>query len=213
MWSGYHAIGETFWLIRPRQAGTSCWRKQPHSTGLSYWPLRSCPITYSCWGARRSNWLPLKSSACSKGSLPTGQKTTLKASAAGTGANGPRCGPRARGNHQAVHRARLPGKIGQADGYSPAFLQLRVFVTGKAKCAGILVFRVDSRGTSRTDLVRGHAEKTNRAAQARFFDVARGFAGSADQSGAVNPLIGARAEASANSWLELRPSTVTGHPC
>lgn len=104
--------------------------------------------------------------------------------------------------------------------HSWAFFQLRSFVTYKAKGAGVPVFLVDPRNTSRTCPACGHVDKANRLSQSKFSCVVCGFAGLADQIAAinigrravVNPPIVARDEAKANSWLELRQSAVTSHP-
>jgi transposase len=64
-------------------------------------------------------------------------------------------------------------------------------VTYKAKCAGIPVFLVDPRNTSRTCPACGHVDKANRPNQSSFSCVICGFAGLADHIAAVN--IGRRA--------------------
>ncbi len=103
--------------------------------------------------------------------------------------------------------------------HSWAFFQLRSFVTNKAKGAGVPVFLVDPRNTSRTCPACGHVDKANRPSQSRFSCVVCGFAGLADhiaainigRRAAVNPPIVARDEAKANSLFELRQSAVTSH--
>ncbi|HEY9152053.1 MAG TPA: transposase [Anaerolineales bacterium] len=104
--------------------------------------------------------------------------------------------------------------------HSWAFFQLRSFVTYKAKRAGVPVYLVDPRNTSRTCPACGHVDKANRASQSKFSCVVCGFAGLADhiaavnigRRAAVNPPIVARGEAKANLSLELRQSAVTSHP-
>lgn len=104
--------------------------------------------------------------------------------------------------------------------HSWAFYQLRSFVTYKAKRAGVPVFLVDPRNTSRTCPACGHLDKANRISQAKFSCVVCGFAGLADhiaagnisRRAAVNPPIVARNEAKANILLELRQSVATSHP-
>ncbi len=101
-----------------------------------------------------------------------------------------------------------------------AFYQLRIFVTYKAKRAGVPVFLVDPRNTSRTCPACGHVDKANRPSQSKFFCVICGFAGLADhiaavnisRRAAVNPPFVARDEAKANLSLELRQSAVTSPP-
>ena len=103
--------------------------------------------------------------------------------------------------------------------HSWAFYQLRAFVTYKAKRAGVPVFLVDPRNTSRTCPACGHVDKANRPSQSRFSCVVCGFAGLADhiaavnigRRAAVNPPIVARDEAKANQSLELWQSAVTSH--
>ena len=75
--------------------------------------------------------------------------------------------------------------------HSWAFFQLRSFVTYKAKGAGVPVFLVDPRNTSRTCPACGHVDKANRLSQSKFSCVVCGFAGLADQIAAIN--IGRRA--------------------
>jgi IS605 OrfB family transposase len=103
--------------------------------------------------------------------------------------------------------------------HSWAFFQLRSFVTYKAKRAGVPVFLVDPRNTSRTCPVCGHIDKANRPSQSKFSCVVCGFAGLADhiaainigRRAAVNPPIVARDEAKA-VLTELRQSAVTSQP-
>ena len=104
--------------------------------------------------------------------------------------------------------------------HSWAFYQLRTFVTYKAKRAGVPVFLVDPRNTSRTCPACGHVDQTNRPTQSKFSCVVCGFAGLADHIAAinigrravVNPPIVARDVANASLPLELRQSAVTNHP-
>jgi IS605 OrfB family transposase len=104
--------------------------------------------------------------------------------------------------------------------HSWAFYQLRSFLTYKAKRAGISVFLVDPRNTSRTCPACGHIDKANRPSQSKFSCLVCGFAGLADhiaavnisRRAAVNPPIVARNEAKANLPLELRQSAVTSQP-
>lgn len=104
--------------------------------------------------------------------------------------------------------------------HSWSFFQLRSFVTYKAKRAGVPVFLVDPRNTSRTCPACGHVDKANRPSQSKFSCVVCGFAGLADhiaavnigRRAAVNPPIVARDEAKANLSLEMRQSAVTSQP-
>jgi putative transposase len=118
-------------------------------------------------------------------------------------------------------RARVTVRRSQrATLHSWAFFQLRFFVTYKAKRAGVPVFLVDPRNTSRTCPACGHIDKANRPSQSKFSCVVCGCAGLADhiaavnigRRAAVNPPIVARDEAKASSSLELRQSAVTSHP-
>jgi IS605 OrfB family transposase len=103
--------------------------------------------------------------------------------------------------------------------HSWGFYQLCAFVTYKAKRAGVPVFLVDPRNTSRTCPACGHVDKANRPSQSRFSCVVCGFAGLADhiaainigRRAAVNPPIVTRDDAKANSLFELRQSAVTSH--
>ncbi len=103
--------------------------------------------------------------------------------------------------------------------HSWAFYQLRAFVTYKARRAGIPVFLVDPRNTSRTCPVCGHVDKANRPNQSTFSCVRCGFAGLADHIAAINisrraavnqPIV-ARNEAKAIHRIGLRQSAVTSH--
>ena len=106
--------------------------------------------------------------------------------------------------------------------HSWSFSQLRDFVQYKAKRAGVKVFLVDPRNTSRTCPVCGCIDKANRPSQSKFSCVVCGFAGLADQIAAVN--IGRRAvvnqpnvacddaKGGVNPSPQLRRSTATSHP-
>lgn len=67
-----------------------------------------------------------------------------------------------------------------------AFAQLRAFVEYKAKRAGVEVFCIDLRNTSRTCHACGHCEKANRKSQARFVCRACGHEANADKNAALN---------------------------
>jgi IS605 OrfB family transposase len=67
-----------------------------------------------------------------------------------------------------------------------SFLQLRSFVTYKAKLAGIPVVLIDPRNTSRTCNECGHCEKANRKSQAQFKCRQCGHAANADLNAARN---------------------------
>lgn len=75
--------------------------------------------------------------------------------------------------------------------HSWAFAQLRAFVVYKAALAGVGVYLVDPRNTSRTCPKCGHCERGNRKSQASFVCLSCGFAGLADKIAAIN--IGRRA--------------------
>jgi IS605 OrfB family transposase len=66
------------------------------------------------------------------------------------------------------------------------FSQLRSFVQHKAEAAGVTVYAVDPRNTSRTCPSCGLIDRANRKMQAAFCCVSCGFAGHADHLAAVN---------------------------
>jgi IS605 OrfB family transposase len=72
-----------------------------------------------------------------------------------------------------------------------SFHELRSFITYKAEAAGVPVFLVDPRNTSRTCPACGHVEKANRKSQAEFSCVLCQCSGLADSFAAV--IIGRRA--------------------
>jgi putative transposase len=67
-----------------------------------------------------------------------------------------------------------------------AFFQLRVYIAYKAAWAGILVFLVDPRNTSRTCSRCGHCDKANRKSQAEFSCQRCGYGANADVNAAIN---------------------------
>ncbi len=83
-----------------------------------------------------------------------------------------------------------------------AFAQLRLFLSYKAALAGVPLYTVDPRNTSRTCSVCGHCEKANRQSQALFCCVQCGFSCNADGNAAKNisrasvmkPLVAGRAQ-------------------
>ncbi len=70
--------------------------------------------------------------------------------------------------------------------HSWAFFQLRQYVTYKAAWAGVTVYLVDPRNTSRTCSACGHCEKANRKSQAEFLCQRCGFTLNADYNAALN---------------------------
>jgi putative transposase len=70
--------------------------------------------------------------------------------------------------------------------HSWSFSQLRTFVTYKAQRAGVPVFLVDPRNTSRTCPACGSVDKRNRKTQETFSCIECGCAGHADYIAAVN---------------------------
>ena len=70
--------------------------------------------------------------------------------------------------------------------HSWAFAQLGSFLEYKAKLAGVPVFVVDPRNTSRRCLLCGHTEKANRKSQAVFKCKSCGYTANADFNGAGN---------------------------
>ncbi len=87
-----------------------------------------------------------------------------------------------------------------------AFDQLRQFVSYKAEAAGIPLFSVDPRNTSRTCSKCGHCDKANRKSQAKFLCLSCGFETNADRNAAVN--IGVRAESSSGLLSQTRACPV-----
>jgi putative transposase len=84
-------------------------------------------------------------------------------------------------------RARIRSRKPQRATFSSwAFAQLRTFIEYKAQQAGVPVFRIDPRNTSRTCPTCGHCEKANRKSQAEFLCVSCGCAGNADSIAAEN---------------------------
>jgi putative transposase len=67
-----------------------------------------------------------------------------------------------------------------------SFGQLRSFLTYKAALAGIPLYTVDPRNTSRTCSVCGHCTKKNRTSQAVFRCQACGHSDNADRNAAIN---------------------------
>jgi IS605 OrfB family transposase len=72
-----------------------------------------------------------------------------------------------------------------------SFHELRSFLTYKAEAAGVPVFLVDPRNTSRTCPACGHVDKANRKSQAVFCCVVCQYSGLADHVAAI--IIGRRA--------------------
>jgi IS605 OrfB family transposase len=70
--------------------------------------------------------------------------------------------------------------------HSWAFFQLRQYISYKAAWAGVPVYLVDPRNTSRTCSACGHCEKANRKSQESFLCQRCGFATNADENAALN---------------------------
>jgi IS605 OrfB family transposase len=70
--------------------------------------------------------------------------------------------------------------------HSWAFFQLRQYITYKAAQAGVPVYLVDPRNTSRTCSACGHCEKANRGSQESFHCQRCGFTLNADYNAAIN---------------------------
>jgi putative transposase len=70
--------------------------------------------------------------------------------------------------------------------HSWAFFQLRQYISYKAAQAGVPVYLVDPRNTSRTCSACGHVEKANRKSQSEFLCQRCGFAANADENAAIN---------------------------
>ena len=67
-----------------------------------------------------------------------------------------------------------------------AFYQLRQFLAYKCEAAGVPLYIIDPRNTSRTCIACGHCAKENRRSQSEFFCVECGFQANADFVGASN---------------------------
>lgn len=67
-----------------------------------------------------------------------------------------------------------------------AFDQLRQFVTYKAQAAGVTVYEVDPRNTSRTCSSCGYCDKANRKSQSVFLCLECGFSANADVNASAN---------------------------
>jgi len=67
-----------------------------------------------------------------------------------------------------------------------AFAQLRYFLEYKARAAGVMLYTVDPRNTSRTCSRCGHCAKSNRQNQASFLCKSCGYAAPADENASVN---------------------------
>ena len=67
-----------------------------------------------------------------------------------------------------------------------AFDQLKSFIVYKSNRAGIAVYFVDPRNTSRTCSVCGHCDKANRKSQSQFLCLQCGFQANADMNASVN---------------------------
>jgi putative transposase len=70
--------------------------------------------------------------------------------------------------------------------HSWAFFQIRAYIAYKAAWAGILVYLVDPRNTSRTCSQCGHCEKANRKSQAEFSCQRCGYRMNGDVNAAIN---------------------------
>src|SRR5262249_56729084 len=70
--------------------------------------------------------------------------------------------------------------------HSWAFFQLRQYISYKAAQAGVAVYLVDPRNTSRICSACGHCEQANRKSQAEFLCQRCGFATNADYNAALN---------------------------
>ena len=105
-------------------------------------------------------------------------------------------------------------RVNRYERHSWAFFQLRQYITYKAAWAGVSVFLVDPRDTSRTCPRCGYCSKDNRKSQALFACTNSaqqcGFSGNADHVGAIN--VAARAEAQAEQqWAVVNQPMAS--PC
>jgi IS605 OrfB family transposase len=83
-------------------------------------------------------------------------------------------------------RTRAKGPAQRARNSNWAFSQLRRFISYKAQRAGVPVFAVNPRYTSRTCCVCGCVDKRNRRSQAEFCCIACGHQAPADVNAAIN---------------------------
>ena len=67
-----------------------------------------------------------------------------------------------------------------------AFHQLRAFIAYKCEAAGVSLYIIDPRNTSRTCLACGHCAKENRRSQSEFLCIECGFQANADFMGSQN---------------------------
>lgn len=89
-------------------------------------------------------------------------------------------------NLKGINRRTTVRKVQRRDRMSWSFAQLRQFIEYKATIAGVTVYLVDPRNTSRECIDCHHIDKRNRPSQAEFLCVACGFAGHADHVAALN---------------------------
>lgn len=87
---------------------------------------------------------------------------------------------------QGINTRTTVRKAQRRDRVSWSFSQLRQFIEYKAAIAGVTVYLVDPRNTSRECVDCHHIDKRNRPSQAEFLCVACGFAGHADHVAALN---------------------------
>lgn len=85
-----------------------------------------------------------------------------------------------------------------------SFYQLKQFISYKAKLAGIPLFEIDPRNTSRTCPVCGCIDKANRRTQVLFLCTSCGFSANADVNAARN--IRARGLSTAQTILKIKVS-------
>lgn len=105
----------------------------------------------------------------------------------------------AQGTNRAIALEALKGirdrvtarKSQRATLHSWSFYQLKLFISYKAQLAGVPLFEVDPKNTSRTCPACGCIDKANRKSQSNFLCTQCGFAGLADYIASVN--IGRRA--------------------
>lgn len=98
--------------------------------------------------------------------------------------------------------------------HSWAFYQLCQFLTYKAAWAGVPVYLVDPRNTSRTCSACGHCEKANRKSQESFLCQQCGFTLNADENAAINISRKAGTErAAVNRPMVATPMGLAASPC
>jgi len=108
-----------------------------------------------------------------------------------------------------INRQTTVRKTQRSARLSWAFHQLRAFIAYKCESAGVALYVIDPRNTSRTCVACGHCAKENRRSQSEFLCIECGFQADADWVGSVNIRkrgLEARAELSYGLWSQPSPA-------